>query len=71
MDVNYEDFCKESKCAHYNLIERLKSAPKSPQVERELGIAEVYCKQACERTAKQFYQWMEEKQISQWLKQKN
>jgi len=71
VDISYEDFCKETRCVHYNLIERLKSAPKSSQIERELGIARVHCEQNCERTAYQYYQWIEEKKISQWLKQKS
>ena len=43
-NINYEDFCKETGCVHYNLIERLRFAPESSQIERELKIARVHCK---------------------------
>ena len=71
IELKYEDFCKETKCVHYNLIERLNSVPKSPTLERNLGIARVHCDQACERSATQFYQWANEKNILQWTKQRS
>ena len=65
------DFCKESKCIRYNLIERLKSTLKSSQIEKELEIARIHCKQNCERTAQDYYQWLKEKQMRQWFTQRS
>lgn len=69
--INYEDFCKEQRCVHYNLIERLKSLPKSSKIERELAIAEVHCAKSCERTAYQFHEWLKGEGISFYINNSN
>ena len=69
--LNYEDFCKESKCFHYNLINSLESRSKTPEIERDLETAKVYCKQKCLKTRHEFDQWLKEKQIRQWLTQRD
>jgi len=70
-EIIYEAFCKEIECVHYNFIERLSCIETiSPEIERSLEIARVYCQQNCEHTAHEFYQWILEKNISQWVRQK-
>jgi len=71
MIVKYKDFCKESKCIHYDLISRLKSMPETLETERDLETAKVYCEQKCLRTRHEFDQWRKEKQMRQWLTQRN
>ncbi len=59
--IEYEEFCKESQCVHYNSIRRLSLMKKTSRIERDLTIARVICQQRCERTAYQFYEWLKEK----------
>lgn len=68
MEIKYEDFCRETKCFHYNLISRLSSTLNMREypyeAKRSLEIARVHCKQDCERTAYQFYQWLKQKGLT-------
>jgi len=58
-DYPPREFCRESKCIHYNLIQRLESklSPQEILTDKSLGIARVQCQQACERTAYQLNEW--------------
>ena len=59
MEDKYRKFCEESGCVTYNSISRLEliSNP-SDDIKRQLGIIKVHCKQRCERSAYQFYDWL-------------
>jgi len=57
-NMKYDDFCKEVKCVHYNLIERLSFMENNSEIERQLQIAKIYCRKNCEHTAQEFYRWM-------------
>ena len=62
MMEKYRDFCKETRCVAYNLQERLSSMQKTDTVKRDIEIAEVQCRQNCQRTAHNFYEWLKEKE---------
>lgn len=54
-----KEFCKQLRCIHYNLIERLESVkPRCEPTNAILGITRVYCQQRCERTAYQLFEWI-------------
>lgn len=56
----YREFCKESRCVHYNFVQRLEKIENpNEEIKRELGIALVQCNQNCQRTAHEFYEWLE------------
>jgi hypothetical protein len=59
MEGKYNKFCEESKCVHYNAISRLESISNpSEDITRQLAIIKIHCKQRCERSADQFYNWL-------------
>lgn len=60
--LEYEDFCKESKCMTYNGISRLMSILEpSEAIKRDIEIIKIQCKQNCKYTAHEFYEWLKEK----------
>ena len=57
----YREFCNETRCIHYNSIKRLEAIEDpNDAIKRDLGIAEVQCKQNCQRTTYDFYNWLKE-----------
>jgi len=55
----YRNFCRDSKCIHYNLIERLESIENpEEEIERDLSLAKNRCEHRCERTAHDFYAYL-------------
>ena len=64
MDDKYRKFCEESRCVVYNSISRLESISNpSDDIKRQLDIIKIYCKQKCERSAYQFYDWLKTNNI--------
>lgn len=64
MIEKYGDFCREFRCVTYNTISRLMSIREpSEQIKRQIKIIEVQCRQNCERTAYDLYEWLKENDL--------
>jgi len=58
-NIRREDFCKEKECRLYILLTQLNFFENpSPLVKRQKELIKIRCRQNCEHTAQEFYQWM-------------
>ncbi|MCX6746886.1 MAG: hypothetical protein NTU63_01995 [Candidatus Pacearchaeota archaeon] len=58
-EVKYKDFCKESGCRLYGLLTKVNSFENpSPLVIVQKEVIERRCKENCEHTAHELYEWL-------------
>jgi len=59
IEIKYEDFCRDKECRLYLLLTKLDLFENpSPLVMEQKEIIKKRCKENCEHTAYEFYQWL-------------